>query len=183
MRKGSTRVILDKVHLRVESTAWNVRHNALSLWLSKTRSTAVKGFLLVLYDAGSIVGVIGMLTAMSLLGWTSVRLGLALFHGPPDMNTHVQPVQKATLHAKRELNSGGSHGDTSYDGSVSVQLLVSSGSVHSPPFATSGGHHGSRHFDQIPGITIPLSHFPLLFVSLLLSQVFHEAGHAVCAAL
>jgi S2P endopeptidase len=36
---------------------------------------------------------------------------------------------------------------------------------------------------QIPGITVPLSHtFPLL-LALLLSQVIHEAGHLVAAAL
>ncbi|KAI0045918.1 hypothetical protein FA95DRAFT_74971 [Auriscalpium vulgare] len=35
---------------------------------------------------------------------------------------------------------------------------------------------------QIPGITVPLTHLPLLVLSLFVSQVIHEAGHAICAA-
>ncbi|KAI0946862.1 hypothetical protein AcW1_010198 [Taiwanofungus camphoratus] len=36
---------------------------------------------------------------------------------------------------------------------------------------------------KIPGITVPLSHLPLLLLALLFSQVIHEAGHALTAAL
>ncbi len=36
---------------------------------------------------------------------------------------------------------------------------------------------------QIPGITLPLSHFPLLIGALFFSQAIHEAGHALSAAL
>ncbi|KAF8128436.1 hypothetical protein EV363DRAFT_423617 [Boletus edulis] len=35
----------------------------------------------------------------------------------------------------------------------------------------------------IPGLTVPLSHLPLILVALTISQVVHEAGHAITAAL
>lgn len=36
---------------------------------------------------------------------------------------------------------------------------------------------------QIPGLTTPLSHLPLLVFSLLISQIVHEAGHFFSAAM
>ncbi|KAG0016559.1 hypothetical protein BGZ80_009134 [Entomortierella chlamydospora] len=34
----------------------------------------------------------------------------------------------------------------------------------------------------IPGVTLPLSHLPYYLIALLVSGIFHEAGHAVAAA-
>ncbi|KNZ55451.1 hypothetical protein VP01_2673g3 [Puccinia sorghi] len=36
---------------------------------------------------------------------------------------------------------------------------------------------------QIPGLTIPLSTFPVFLLALVLSQIIHEAGHAIAATL
>lgn len=36
---------------------------------------------------------------------------------------------------------------------------------------------------QIPGVTLPLSHLPILVLALFACQVIHEAGHAITAAM
>lgn len=36
---------------------------------------------------------------------------------------------------------------------------------------------------QIPGVTVPLSDLPFIVVSVFASQLFHEFGHAMAAAL
>ncbi|EIW76063.1 hypothetical protein CONPUDRAFT_147066 [Coniophora puteana RWD-64-598 SS2] len=35
----------------------------------------------------------------------------------------------------------------------------------------------------IPGLTVPLSHLPLIFLALSIAQIVHEAGHAIAAAI
>ncbi|KIM76861.1 hypothetical protein PILCRDRAFT_825840 [Piloderma croceum F 1598] len=35
----------------------------------------------------------------------------------------------------------------------------------------------------IPGVTVPLTHLPLIFISVFVCQIIHEAGHALSAAL
>ncbi|KAG9311346.1 hypothetical protein JVU11DRAFT_8448 [Chiua virens] len=42
---------------------------------------------------------------------------------------------------------------------------------------------GLRINPIIPGLTVPLSHLPLILIALSISQIFHEAGHAITAAL
>ncbi|KAI6044525.1 hypothetical protein EDC04DRAFT_314361 [Pisolithus marmoratus] len=34
----------------------------------------------------------------------------------------------------------------------------------------------------IPGVTVPLSHFPIILLALCICQIVHEAGHAIAAA-
>ena len=41
----------------------------------------------------------------------------------------------------------------------------------------------SLSVSQIPGVTTPLHHLPILLGALLATQIFHELGHALAAAL
>ncbi|KAI0029701.1 hypothetical protein K488DRAFT_88482 [Vararia minispora EC-137] len=42
---------------------------------------------------------------------------------------------------------------------------------------------GIDFYPLIPGLTLPISEFPILFVALSIAQAFHEVGHAIAAAI
>ncbi|KAI0946861.1 hypothetical protein AcW1_010198 [Taiwanofungus camphoratus] len=143
-----TQVTLRVCTLRVHTTALNAPHDALAAAL---HTVPRRGALVRLYDAGSVLGVLGMLGALALLSYTALRLWADV---PGGSSMDARGV------VKRGLNAGGDEGGSGLspgDG-VPVQLII-------------------------PGITVPLSHLPLLLLALLFSQVIHEAGHALTAAL
>lgn len=50
----------------------------------------------------------------------------------------------------------------------------------------TGGSSGQRNVantSQIPGVTIPLSHFPTVALALVVNQLIHELGHAISGAM
>lgn len=53
------------------------------------------------------------------------------------------------------------------------------------PVVTARMYADSQHvlFIQIPGVTVPISHLPLLVLALVANQFIHELGHALTAAL
>lgn len=53
------------------------------------------------------------------------------------------------------------------------------------PVITSRMYADSQHIliIQIPGVTVPISHLPLLVLALIVNQFIHEFGHALTAAL
>ncbi|CAA7262563.1 unnamed protein product [Cyclocybe aegerita] len=56
-----------------------------------------------------------------------------------------------------------------------------------PPATPHTGARSSTSWGQItpiiPGVTVPLSHLPLILLAVFLAQAFHELGHALAAAL
>ncbi|OSD07677.1 hypothetical protein PYCCODRAFT_1401627 [Trametes coccinea BRFM310] len=147
-----TRITLNNLHLRYQSSAWNALHQSSSARLSKR--TEWRRALQLVYDIGSALGVLGMLGSVLLLAWTSVQLAASLFVQSTRPNT---PEQRHGF-AKRELSEDG--GTTVHEARAtpSLQLII-------------------------PGLTVPLHHLPLLLLALLTTQVIHECGHAVAAAL
>jgi hypothetical protein len=73
---SSTQIILKNVHLRAQTTAWNLRHDEFSTTLRKERklSWALRWF----YDLGCVLAVIGMLVGLGLLFWTCGQTAYAL---------------------------------------------------------------------------------------------------------
>jgi hypothetical protein len=62
------------LHLRMQTQAFNAYHDTLSLRLASRKYLRTRKCLLSLYDAGSILGVFGMLTAVAVLVWTTGSL-------------------------------------------------------------------------------------------------------------
>ncbi|KZP28018.1 hypothetical protein FIBSPDRAFT_1039738 [Athelia psychrophila] len=155
--ESSTRVILDKLHLRVETNAFNKMHSRCisrftGTGINKGSGARGKKVLTLFYDAGSALGALGMIGALCIVLWTSGNLLgtlVAWFNAS-------QPVEVG--HSKRGLDVAG---DLNSRNEASGPLLK----------------------PIIPGVTVPLSHFPIIFVAVLACQIIHEAGHALAASL
>ncbi|KAI9464789.1 hypothetical protein F5148DRAFT_1209699, partial [Russula earlei] len=154
-KRKSTTVTLAGPYLRLESTAFNARHDMLAQWLFRSRAARrVRTTLLAVFDVGVVIALLGMLVALAVLAWTFVQLARKSMTDliPHSEDTHAR--------AKR-----------AYD------------SVHEPPALTPRAAADVPVQLLIPGITLPLSHLPLLVCALFFSQAIHEAGHALSAAL
>lgn len=98
----STQVVLTKFHLRVQTTSWNLRHDILSTTLARKQNLKLKKSLQHVYDAGSVLGVIGMLGAVGLLLWTTGQLSSStarlihdFFEGPSTNSTLLGHIQRS----------------------------------------------------------------------------------------
>jgi S2P endopeptidase len=170
-KRISTTITLRTLHLRVESTAFNFHHDALSHRLTRSSTARLPTTLRAAFDLGIVISLLGMVVALALLSWTFMllarRLVADLVPPSPDIHTHVKRAYQndyisPTLPAREPVD-------------IPVQLLV-----RVDHFARIIPTHPST---QIPGVTLPLSHLPILIGALFFSQTIHEAGHAVCAAL
>lgn len=133
-----TQVTLRVCTLRVHTTALNAPHDALAAAL---HTVPRRGALVRLYDAGSVLGVLGMLGALALLSYTALRLWADV---PGGSSMDARGV------VKRGLNAGGDEGGSGLspgDG-VPVQLIVSMG--HSEPalFLACQSQVEQAHVDQ-----------------------------------
>ncbi|EMD32425.1 hypothetical protein CERSUDRAFT_99509 [Gelatoporia subvermispora B] len=161
IKAGSLTITLRKANLRVQSTALNASHDVLARSLARGRARRVLG---AFYDLGSILGVIGMLGSFVLLLWTAVQLISGLSGARDAVSGHLHDVVSApaqTVRHKRHLEPADFGAATTGPQSSSELPL---------------------HI-IIPGVTVPLTHLPLLLAALLASQVIHEAGHAITAAI
>lgn len=77
-RIPTTRIFLKKLHLRVQTTAWNRHHEKLAARLAGKQSLKAKTLLAGFYDAGSALGLLGMIGAIGLLLWTTRDIALSL---------------------------------------------------------------------------------------------------------
>ncbi|KAJ7103756.1 hypothetical protein C8R44DRAFT_640486 [Mycena epipterygia] len=150
----TTQVVLTKLHLRVQTSVWNVRHDALSKAVSARSGVRLRAALIAFYNAGCAMGVLGTLLALGLLLWNcgNVLVPLVRGMGVISMSSVAQPA----LLAKRglELDLGG-----------------------------EAAVHGTIIQPLIPGVTVPLDHLPPILLAVFLSQIIHELGHAVSAAI
>ncbi|KAI0712062.1 hypothetical protein C8Q76DRAFT_768815 [Earliella scabrosa] len=151
-RTRETRVTLRNLHLNIQSTAWNASHQYLAARLK--RRDRWRAVLLLAYDIGSVLGVLGMLGSVLLLAWTAVRLAFS-WYDPPSL-PHT-PSGTAALH-KRDVVAYGT------------------------PTLSTSAQNAPLHL-IIPGVTTPLHHLPILLAALLTTQIIHEAGHAIAGAL
>ncbi|KAI8973161.1 hypothetical protein BD414DRAFT_468867 [Trametes punicea] len=150
-RSTTTRITLKTCHLRYQSTAWNTLHQSSSARLAK-RSDWRRTLQLV-YDAGSALGIAGMLASVFLIFWTTVHLSSTLYFR---LSNSSFTANNGNL-SKRDMDNE----------------VASNHEAHAVP---------PLHL-IVPGVTMPLHHLPLLLIALLTTQVIHECGHAVAAAL
>lgn len=104
-QEPSTRVILDKLHLRVETNAFNKLHarcvaRFLDPGINKSGARAKK-VLTLFYDAGSALGALGMVGALCIVLWTAGNsIGTLV--------AELNPSQSADVgHLKRGLEVAG----------------------------------------------------------------------------
>lgn len=169
-KRFSTTITLKTLHLRVESTAFNFHHDVLSHRLTRSPTARLPTVLRVAFDLGIVISLLGMVVALAMLSWTFIllarRLMADLFPPSPDIHTHVKRAYQndyitPTLPARAPAD-------------IPVQLLVRLDYL---------ARIIPTHSSQIPGVTLPLSHLPILIGALFFSQAIHEAGHALSAAL
>ena len=73
-RRKATTVTLAGPYLRIESTAFNSRHEILAQWFSRNRISRATTTLRVIFDSGVVVALLGMVVALAVLLWTFVQL-------------------------------------------------------------------------------------------------------------
>lgn len=137
-------------HIRVQTRAFNVHHDAFSLRLASRNYLRTRKFLLIFYDTGSVLVIFGMFTAVVLLVWTMVSLLSSTFLRVTAPDTSTSLLKRAVEVATRA---------TTYSRVTHAVNPI------------------------IPGLTVPLKHLPLILLSLCISQIVHESGHAVTAAI
>ncbi|KAJ7182585.1 hypothetical protein C8R43DRAFT_7552, partial [Mycena crocata] len=147
----STQVILNKLHLRVQTSVWNNRHDVLTKALTVCSATRVRPALTSFYNAGFAMGVLGTVVSLGLLSWNCVHGMVPLIHA---FFISASPVSSPTLLLKRA--------------SEAIETAAVRTNIIQP---------------LIPGITVPLGHLPVILLAVFLSQIIHELGHAVSAAL
>ena len=93
-KRFSTTITLRTLYLRVESTALNFHHDALSHWLTRNSTARFPTVLRTTFDLGIVISLLGMLVALALLSWTFMLLARRLMAGlvppSPDIHTHVK---------------------------------------------------------------------------------------------
>ncbi len=119
-----------------------------------------------LYNIGIIFGAIGMVAAM---GFCAVTVTHGLNEMLSDHTTESPVVRRAVedvitkrtsnLIASRRLPVLKPIVSTLYTGAIEVLTLF-----------------------QIPGLTAPLGHFPIILIAVFISQIVHEFGHGIAAA-
>ncbi|KAH9003330.1 hypothetical protein EDB86DRAFT_2891522 [Lactarius hatsudake] len=154
-RRNTTTVTLKTVYLRIESTAFNFHHDVLSHRLTRNATARLPTALRVAFDVGIVISLLGMVVALVLLSWTFMLLARRLVAG---LAAPLSP--DIHTHVKRAYQSD-----------------------YAPPTTPAPAPTDIPVQLMIPGITLPLSHLPMLIGALFFSQAIHEAGHAVCAAL
>ena len=74
----SFKVVLQKLHIRVETTALNSKHSAFVDLLARNQSWARR--LMLFYDLGAVFGVLGMIGSLGLLMWSYREMGVPLLN-------------------------------------------------------------------------------------------------------
>ncbi|RPD79477.1 hypothetical protein L226DRAFT_455383 [Lentinus tigrinus ALCF2SS1-7] len=139
-----TRITLHNLHLSAQLSSFNDIHLSAS---ARIRRSRWKPLLALAYDAGSLIGLVGMAASVLLLLWASFQLALSLYRTPPP--------RTPLLHKRDALPE--------------VTSLPSS-------------HHAPLTL-IVPGLTTPLADLPVFLLALFTTQVIHEFGHAVAAAI
>lgn len=174
-RRKATTVTLAGPYLRIESTAFNSGHDILAQWFSRNRISRATTALRVIFDSGIVVALLGMVVALAVLLWTFIQLVRRSVADLEPVSTGVPPHVKRAYDNTYAPPTVIQHTATD----IPVQLLVCRSYSSLLPMANVHTYLPI----QIPGVTLPLSHFPLLISALFFSQAIHEAGHALSGAL
>ncbi|KAI0084668.1 hypothetical protein BDY19DRAFT_970529 [Irpex rosettiformis] len=159
LSKSHIRVTLHAAHLKIETTGLNAFHDAWSSQVRKTSHARFKWIVMVFYDMGSVAGVAGMVFALGLLWVTAWKSSLSILGwGTSAIGTGTASPAGAFTKRDNIYEEASVGAAKTESGAAPLQLIL-------------------------PGVTVPLSHLPILFFALFFTQVIHELGHAITAAL
>ncbi|KAG6873700.1 hypothetical protein C0995_012162 [Termitomyces sp. Mi166 len=156
--ESTTTVVLKGLHLRVQTTAWNLSHDILSTSLGSRQKACLRRVLMQFYDLGSVVGLMGMVITLGFLlttGSTSaVSLARKVWMSASDPS--IEPSEALNILAKRSMD----------------------------PLRDIKAHRSDSFIKPIiPGVTVPFSHLPVILAAVFLAQSVHELGHVIAAAM
>ncbi|KAG5734986.1 hypothetical protein E4T56_gene17920, partial [Termitomyces sp. T112] len=156
--ESTTTVVLKGLHLRVHTTAWNLSHDLLSTSLASSQKARLRRVLKQFYDLGPVVSLMGMLIALGFLATAGSTSVMSLAHkvwvSASDPST--APPEAPNILTKRSID----------------------------PFRGTQSHRSDSFIKPIiPGVTVPLSHLPVILAAVFLGQIVHELGHAIAAAI
>ncbi|PPQ99972.1 hypothetical protein CVT24_009551 [Panaeolus cyanescens] len=161
LTRGSTQISLTGVHLRVSTTYFNALHDTFAGAIAKRKHSTSRNLISGLYTAGSVLSIIGALLAIGVLLWTWATL-ISNFITPLIAQPHANASSSLNGLVRRAFDDAGSQVAPSGKSSGSLPLNIT---------------------PIIPGVTVPMTHFPLLLIAVFVSQVLHEAGHAIAGAI
>ena len=167
-----TRVSLHSLHLKISTTAWNTYHDTLSSFLARRGKNRINTLFKLSYDLGTVFGAVGIVVAVATLLWICASSAwtllqkMSLARGSNDFSdiSHLM---------KRETSESSLHASSPY---LEITPIVSLASFR--PFR----YPVNVINPQIPGVTVPFAHLPIIFLAVFLSQIFHEFGHVLAAA-
>lgn len=168
-----TRVSLHSLHLRISTTAWNTHHDALSSLLARREKHRINSLLKLTYDLGIFFGAMGIVVAVVALLWMCTssawmllqKMSIANSNGPSDIS-HL--MKRSDLETSKSPRAS-----FPYLEITPIVSLASSQLLYYPY---------NLNYPQIPGVTVPVTHLPIIFLAVFLSQIFHEFGHVLAAA-
>ena len=96
-------------HLRMETRAFNAYHDIFSLRLASKNYLRTRKFLLILYDAGSVLGIVGMFAAVVMLVWTAVSLSSSILLRLTAPHTSTRLLKRAADVTSRAPTSPSGH--------------------------------------------------------------------------
>ncbi|GJE92322.1 hypothetical protein PsYK624_084760 [Phanerochaete sordida] len=157
LRRKRLDVTLRHAYLHLETARFNDLHDRVALRFARGRRALWQRAAHTFYNVGSAAGVLGMLVAIGLLCATAFWSLSSLWRPPATVPPPAPAFHKRSLNAP-DFGAHPATGTHANAGDGPVQLLI-------------------------PGVTLPMSHLPLLLLALFVCQVIHEAGHAITAAM
>jgi len=77
---STTQLILKSFHLRIQTTAWNVTHDVLAVALKQGQQATGVRMLTYFYDLGTLLGAMGMFSALVFLSVSAGTTALSVKH-------------------------------------------------------------------------------------------------------
>ncbi|CAH7689497.1 peptidase family M50-domain-containing protein, partial [Phakopsora pachyrhizi] len=151
------------------------------------RTFSMDSILEMTYDLGTILSLIGIIFIISFILFSSFQSILSFFgHSPSQSDRQSStepsrsPLGSSSLRKRAHFSKAPHSRDLDLIDGYSEngsQVVETRSETTSPP-------EPSRLLQlMIPGITIPVDQLPIYLISLILSQTFHEFGHALVASL
>lgn len=162
-RSSEWHITIQFLRARVETSRWNTTHDKLLTRLKRGSSLWSKKWLERFYTLGFVSGVIGMVVVFGLLLWTAWTL-------VRPFSIHNIGIPKAAGKLMKRHSFG-----PAPESPITPIVGMNYPSHTTMPLNASPG--------QLPGVTVPLNHIPVIIITLFLSQVIHELGHAIAGAL
>ncbi|VDB96254.1 unnamed protein product [Peniophora sp. CBMAI 1063] len=160
-RRTHSDITLKGVYLHYEYTGLNVVHARLGRWMADGSRRSLRRVVVGVYEVGVVLGILGMVVGLGLMGRIAISLSGQLLATTDTQYNHDSVTNASMGLFKRTLVE-----DAAVQ-PVGMAPTTSALDVHL----------------LIPGVTLPWSAMIPLFFALAFSQAFHEAGHAICAAL